>query len=155
MARPRNYPGPWYGDLRKRISFEGAVRARFPHIQGRRSRRPGSRGWMYTVTIPVQHYGPRSLRILFSMPFPELPLAFVDGPRSPHRFEDGALCMWAPRASRSERWVFDDGLELLLGHVMVHLFKEAWWQEYGEWLGDETPHGDLGLARRINRRQAA
>ena len=38
------------------------------------------------------------------------------------------------------RWVFEDGLLALMGLVMAHLFKEAWWRETGEWLGEEVPH---------------
>lgn len=148
-------PGPWYGDLRKRLAFEKNVRERFPDLRGHLSRNPGFRGWVYELTVPVEHYEPRRVRILFGTPIPNTPQVFVAGPESPHRYGDGALCMWFPKDPPECRWHFDDELELLLGHVMVHLFKEGWWHEYGEWLGDETPHGELPITRQAMRRRAA
>ncbi len=41
------------------------------------------------------------------------------------------------------RWVFDDGLVTLLGHIAAHLFREAWWRETGEWLGPEVGHSSI------------
>jgi hypothetical protein len=67
----------------------------------------------------------------------------VDGPKdSPHRFGDRSLCMWHPRDPFDQRWVFQDGLVALLGYVIAHLFREAWWRETGEWLGPEAGHGE-------------
>jgi len=37
----------------------------------------------------------------------------------------------------------EDGLLVLFGMIAEHLFKEAWWREHGEWLGEEYPHGEL------------
>jgi hypothetical protein len=37
----------------------------------------------------------------------------------------------------------DDGLLALFGMILVHLFKEAYWRENGQWLGDEFPHDEL------------
>ena len=155
MGRVSRYPGPWYGDFRKRMPFEKDVRVRFPEARGRQSRTPGLRGWMYELTLAVDHYEARKVQILFAMPIPQEPRVFVDGPKSPHRYGDGALCMWFPKSPPGKRWRFDDGLELLIGHVMVHLFKEAWWQQYGEWLGEETPHGELPVTRQAIRTPAA
>lgn len=69
------------------------------------------------------------------------PRVYADGPEdSPHRFEDGGLCMWYAPDPREQRWVFRDGLHALLAHIAAHLFKEAWWREYDQWLGPEVPH---------------
>ena len=27
--------------------------------------------------------------------------------------------------------------------IAEHLFKEAWWREHDEWLGEEYPHDEL------------
>ena len=66
---------------------------------------------------------------------------FVDGPDdSPHRYPDGSLCMWYPHDPPEEKWVFGDGLLPLLNHIQLHLFREAWWREHGEWPGPQAPH---------------
>ena len=48
-------PGPWYGDLRKRLAFEKNVRERFPDLRGQLSRNPGFGGWVYHLALPVEH----------------------------------------------------------------------------------------------------
>lgn len=155
MRAHGRYPGPWYGELRKRLRFERGARVRVPDLHGCQSRRPGRRGWLYRLTLPVEHYEPHKVQILFGMPIPEEPRVFVDGPASPHRYGDGALCMWYPGDPPDRRWTFDDGLVALIGHIAVHLFREWWWREYGEWLGNEAPHGALGTTRQAVRRRAA
>ena len=52
--------------------------------------------------------------------------------------------MWYPRDPCKRRWVFDDGLLALLGHVNVHLVKEHLWRTTGRWPGDEAPHAGDG-----------
>jgi hypothetical protein len=65
----------------------------------------------------------------------------VDGPPdSPHRYPDGSLCIWYPRDPDERKWVGSDGLAELVSHIAIHLFKEAYWRETGEWLGPEAPH---------------
>ena len=126
-----------------RVKFEAAARGRFFGLHGRRGRSDGYEGWMYELEVPVEFYVPRCVTILFPEETPELPQVFVDGPESPHRFSDGALCMWLPWDPPSQRWYRRDGLTALVGHIAVHLFKESWWREYGEWLGDEVLHGPI------------
>jgi hypothetical protein len=33
------------------------------------------------------------------------------------------------------RWRFEHGLLDLLDAISAHLFREAWWREYHEWVG--------------------
>jgi hypothetical protein len=49
--------------------------------------------------------------------------------------------MWHPHDPPEKRWTPEDGLLQLVLHIHVHLFKEAWWRETGEWLGNQAPHG--------------
>jgi hypothetical protein len=65
----------------------------------------------------------------------------VDGPPSEHRHSDGGLCLWFPIDPRPRRWTIDDGLLQLLLLSIAHLFKEAWWRESDEWLGEHVHHG--------------
>lgn len=75
-----------------------------------------------------------------------MPEVKVDGPtNSPHRYENGQLCMWYPWAIKSERWIFSDGLLHLLVMTEAHLFREAWWRETEEWLGPERSHEQITL----------
>ena len=65
----------------------------------------------------------------------------MDGPtESPHRYQDGTLCMWYPQDPKERRWTFSDGLLHLIGLIQVHLIREHLWRETGDWPGDEAPH---------------
>jgi len=78
---------------------------------------------------------------VFKTKMPSHPHVYVDAPPpSPHRFNDGTLCMWYPYHPRAQRWVREDGLLCLLGCIAAHLFREHWWHETGEWLGPEIGH---------------
>jgi hypothetical protein len=74
---------------------------------------------------------------------------YADGPAgrdaSPHRFPErgGRLCIWYPSDPPERRWEPNDGLLVLFGMIAEHLFKEAWWREHGEWLGEEYSHDEL------------
>lgn len=71
----------------------------------------------------------------------KIPVIKADGPEdSPHRYEDGSLCVWYPRDPLEARWVLEDGLDALLGLTAAHLFRENWWREYRVWPGLEAPH---------------
>jgi hypothetical protein len=134
MAAP--HMGPWYGRDRDRILFEGAAR-RYP---GLRATTVARRGRIYRVKIAVPYYEPRQVEIRFEKTNTRLPRIYADGARSPHRYQDGGLCIWHPSDAPENRWVFEDGLLELLGHIGAHLFREAWWLETGEWPGPEAPH---------------
>lgn len=73
------------------------------------------------------------------------PTVFADGPTdSPHRFDDGSLCMWHPADPPNRRWRMADGLLDLLDTIRGHLLREAIWRETGEWPGEEAPHQPVG-----------
>jgi hypothetical protein len=85
----------------------------------------------------------RRVRIAFARGA-EAPQVYVDGPsESPHRFSDGALCMWHPYDPPHRRWTRGNGARALLGHIVAHLIREHWWRETGDWPGDEAPHGPV------------
>ena len=133
---PNRNKGPWYGLTVVRLKFERGVMTQFPNLRAGRVKS----GYEYRTTVPVSDYEPRKIRIRFNG-MANVPWVFADGPReSPHRYDDGSLCMWYPDDRVERRWVFEDGLVALMGLVMAHLFKEAWWRETAEWLGDEVPH---------------
>ena len=134
---PNRSKGPWYGLTVVRLNFERGVKTQFPNLRGGRIKG----GCEYRATVPVSDNEPRKIRIRFNG-MANVPSVFADGPReAPHRYDDDSLCMWYPDDPIERRWVFEDGLVALMGLVMAHLFKEAWWRETGEWLGEEVPHG--------------
>lgn len=134
--------GPWYGEFKRRLAFERGAKAEFPGLKTSLGR---SSGYSATVMVDLPGYERRELRISFDRAHVRAPRILVDGPeRSPHRFEDGSLCIWYPRDPDENRWVVSDGLVVLIGYSIEHLFREAWWRETGEWLGDEAPHGGPG-----------
>jgi hypothetical protein len=70
-----------------------------------------------------------------------MPRVFVDGPRdSPHRYSDGSLCMWYPGDPIDLRWARRDGAAALVGCIALHLIREQWWRETGDWVGPVAPH---------------
>lgn len=84
----------------------------------------------------------QTVTIVFGPRAPDVPHVYSDGPAiSPHRFSDGALCMWYPGDPAKARWVQADGPPSLLGHIVAHLLREEWWRQTGEWPGQEAPHG--------------
>lgn len=92
-------------------------------------------------------YDDRHVTIEFMHTYPSSPKIFADGPAgsgaSPHRYPARGhreLCIWYPGDPPDQRWIPEDGLLALLGMIAHHLFKEAWWRESGEWLGQEYPH---------------
>lgn len=62
--------------------------------------------------------------------------------------------MWLPDDPDERRWRPSDGLLKLIDTAVVHLFKELYWRETGEWLGDEAPHHVPGSKRRRAVRMA-
>ncbi len=137
----RTSSGPWYGDERRLLRFEWSARYAIPGLRRRIVTAGGTRALAYAVALSVPHYPPRQIEIRFRLGLDRVPVVTVDGPESRHRMEDGSLCLWYPWDPRAMRWEVDDGLLQLICIVTEHLFKEAWWRETEEWLGDEAPHG--------------
>ena len=137
---PRRYnPGPWYGRFRDRLHFEGPARTNIPELRSRPRRR--GRGWQYVLSIDPPGCPTTRVWINFALASPHVPLVTVDGPtESPHRYDDGTLCMWYPYDPQERRWIFADGLLHLLGLIQVHLIREHLWRQTGRWYGDEAPH---------------
>jgi hypothetical protein len=119
------------------------------------TRRPVGRGKnaavSYRLRVSVPEYESRDIELLFSRTasHPRLVAVYSDGPDdSPHRYKPlardrmrrRALCIWHPDAPIGQRWNPRDGLLSLIALVQVHLFKEAFYRETGEWLGDEVHH---------------
>ncbi len=141
--RVRQATGPWYGRFSDRLTFERGAKSRYPSLVSLTRRR--GRGWEYRLVVNPPGSDSRRLTIEFPLQHPRLPIVRADGPASsPHRYEDGSLCMWYPSDPRDRRWVFSDGLVALIGCAQAHLSKEALWREWCEWPGSEVPHTTSG-----------
>ena len=140
---PRRYGGPWYGNEGKRIHFEQGIKDHYPTLHKvTRSSGPKA-GRVYRTTVDVPYYESRRVEILFTKRAPTLTTITVDGPTdSPHRYKDNQLCIWHPNDPEDNRWVLSDGLLHLLRMIEIHLFREAWYRETGEWWGPEAGHAD-------------
>jgi hypothetical protein len=135
-------PPPWFVTFQARLRFiweaqqvvEGPVAA----VKPSRKDRGG-----FAVSFAVTPHGvpSRTVCVEFSPGNPEVPRVFTDGPQeSPHRYADGSLCMWYPRDPIDLQWARRDGAAALIGCIALHLIREQWWRETGEWLGPEAPH---------------
>jgi hypothetical protein len=142
MRPPRRRSLSWLEDIPRRVALDAAAREAYPDLRFHRKQRRGGPVFIYEVTLDVPGYEPRRVRVEFRVSSPRFPRVYADGPQaSPHRYGGAWLCIWYPSDGDDQRWVPEDGLLALLGMAAVHLFKEAYWRETGEWLGEEAPHG--------------
>lgn len=135
------YGGPWYNRYVDRLKFESGVSEQFPGLIATNQRK-GKKMWReYKLAITVPSYGTHHVCLNIFSNEHTYPSVKVDGPsESPHRYDDGSLCMWYPWDPIDMRWTFRDGLLQLLVLIQAHLFREAWWREKQEWLGPEILH---------------
>lgn len=63
------------------------------------------------------------------------------GEKLKHTFGGNSLCMWFPSDPPERKWnIGHDALLRLVDLAIAHLFKELYWREHHEWLGEEAPH---------------
>lgn len=68
------------------------------------------------------------------------PRVHIDGPRClRHRYADDSICMWLPSDAPERRWVQQDGLLALVGHIELHAFCEAECRAGKPWPKAEAP----------------
>lgn len=140
----------WLDDVARRARLEAGARAAYPNLRHRRRQRKTGPADIYRAELEIPGYEQRHVTVEFERRFWWAPKMFADGPAgraaSPHRFPDRGgrrLCLWYSGDGPERRWEPDDGLLMLFGMIAEHLFKEAWWREHDEWLGEEYPHGEL------------
>jgi hypothetical protein len=133
---------PWFESFKTRLRFELHASGAYPSLSGEKVGHGWNAKYVYTATVNVPGYERRRIRIAFpALSEVSAPDIYVDGPgASPHRFKGGKLCVWHPSDPDEQRWLPSDGLLGLLDMIAIHLFKEAWWRETGEWLGEEIVH---------------
>lgn len=130
----------WFDDLASLYAFERDARRELGGLRRREARDP--RRLVYELDVDVPFYDEqRCVRIQFPAAIGD-PSVFVDGPDdSPHRYEDGSLCMYHPADPPRRRWIATDGLAALIDCIRTHLFQEAEARRGRGWPGDEAPHG--------------
>ena len=136
---------PWYSDIPARLRFEGQARSLYPTLSSTRVGHGHDTQIIYRLRIDVPEYEPRNVQInLSNWRDPYANGITADGPTdSPHRYGGTRLCVWRPGDPPERTWVAGDGLVELIAQIRIHLFKEAYWRETGEWLGPEAPHAPL------------
>jgi hypothetical protein len=141
MARARRSQGAtWWANEGTRVLFERQTRQFFPDLQ----RFVSSERCTYTLTVIVPEYDDaRRIKLMFDATRSRsAPHILSDGPtESPHRYADNermTLCVWEPTDPPEQRWLWDDGLLVLLALIRLHLFKESWWRDTGEWPGPQA-----------------
>jgi hypothetical protein len=148
---PRRSSPAWEQNYALRLRFERTAKTVYPAM---RCTSVGHRRYArvrYTLLVPVTQYEPRLIEMHFrrTSAYPALTRVYADGPSaSPHRYAPhpkdaqrrSSLCVWYPDDPPERRWTANDGLLSLIETTRVHLFKEAYWRETGEWLGEEVAH---------------
>lgn len=149
--RPPRRRRSWFEDWGRRHRIEQAARDAYPDLTYQRQQRRDGAFHVYSAELEVPGYEPCRVSLEFSERAPNDAWVFASGPsNSPHRFATRSgrhLCIWFPSDTPERRWLPDDGLLALFGMVQVHLFKENYWRETGQWVGDEAPHGDGASGR--------
>lgn len=149
MAPPRR--PSWEQNYSARLRFERAAYIAYPSIWRSTTGHRKYARVVYRVLVPVHGYEPRTVEMHFrrTTPEPDVTRVYTDGPtESPHRYapqrKDSlrrpSLCIWYHDDPLERRWVPSDGLLTLIEMTRVHLFKEAYYRETGQWLGEEVSH---------------
>lgn len=140
-------PWSWLQDMPRRARLEAGARRAYSDLRSARLRGTHGTRTRYCAQVVIPGYESRLVTIEFEHTNPLSPHIFADGPSgyddSPHRYATRGrtrLCIWYPSDPSDRKWVPDDGLLVLFGMAAEHLFKEAWWRETDEWLGDEHSH---------------
>ena len=122
--------------------FLSGAKVTYPSLVRKIKKKKGKRQVIFNVSITVpMYYTVRKIKIIFKEGYYNYPSVYSDGPsESKHRYNDDSLCMWYPKDKKDEKWVYSDGLLELLGHIQLHLFREAYWRDYGDWVGPEVNH---------------
>ncbi len=137
-------PGSWLEDQQWRARLHTHARRQLPDLtyRHRQSRNGPLDTWR--AHVEPTGYEARLVTIEFLRRRPGSPSVFADGPTSsPHRYPTRRgthLCLWFPHDPPQRIWTVDKGLLALFGIAAHHLFKEGWWRETGQWLGQEAPH---------------
>lgn len=157
--RPRRPTPSWLEDVARRHRLVAPALAAFPTLRYKRVQGRHGVTYVFRVSVPVPYYEARHVHIQFRSLLPSSPTILADGPtESPHRYRhesDRSLCLWHPGDAGDRRWQPDDGLLQLLGLIEAHLFKDAYWRETGEWLGDEAPHHEPTVRPNASTEKAA
>lgn len=148
--RPPRRQTSWLEDFPRRLRLQQPAFAAYPGLTYKRRQRQEGAVYVYQVKLEVPGYESRRVSVEFHAGRPNTPRVYADGPASrdasPHRYAERGrcrLCIWYPSDPPDQRWVPDDGLLALCAMIAVHLFKEAYWREHDQWLGDEFPHAEL------------
>lgn len=110
--------------------------------------------WRVPVTVPV--YDERNiLRIELDERRPvRVTAEGWEGPMR-HTFGANRLCMWYSKDPPNRHWNRSDGLLKLVDTAVAHLFKELYFRETGEWLGEEVHPDAQEIERRLPVNRAA
>lgn len=140
-----NRPGlrtpAWYARPAPRICFQHRLAGCGLRYWTIRPPRPHRGGYALAVRLRVDDVPEQTVTIAFGPASPGAPHVYTEAPAaSPHRYGDGALCMWFPGDPPELRWTRDHGPVALLGQIVAHLLREEWWRQTGEWPGREAPH---------------
>ena len=97
--------------------------------------------WRVPVTVPVYE---EDCVLRIELDERRAVSVTAEGWRGPmrHTFGANTLCMWFPKDALDRQWNRADGLLRLVDTAFAHLFKELYFRETGEWLGDEV-HRDV------------
>ncbi len=110
--------------------------------------------WRVHVTVPVYEVG-FALRI--ELDEGRAVRIYAEGwaGHLKHTYGGNRLCMWYPQDPIDRRWEREEGLLKLADTAVAHLFKELYYRETGEWLGEEAPHAGPKVEARADNRAAA
>ena len=153
--RAAHSAGQRRGEAQRTLAAASLVR----HLPGQASLHPGGaagRGRPVAVVKPSRKYRggfavsftvtphgvpSRTVRVEFARAARRCRESSPTGRRSPRTVMRTALCACGTPVTRSTcSGLRRDGAAALIGCIALHLIREQWWRETGEWPGPEAPH---------------
>jgi hypothetical protein len=136
----RRHNHAWFDDVRARLRFEREAQRENFKFKGDFVGRPRRPRYRVAIDVPTFDDRRQVTVVIDSVRSPSHPVVHLDGPVClRHRFPDRSLCMWLNSDSPENKWVAEDGLLKLVGHIKEHAWCEATCREGRPWPKDEAP----------------
>jgi hypothetical protein len=127
----------WFEEIAAQLIFERDARREGVAFERGARTNPLGLTYRFSIDVPV-HDDERVVTAVFDTA--QEPRVWIDGPVCRrHRFLNNALCMWLRSDPPENRWVPEDGLLALIGHIKLHAYCEAECRAGNCWPKPEAP----------------
>lgn len=138
---------PFHYDIAGRLLWERDAKRAGMTLEAKLAGDPPRLWYRFEIEVPA-YDDRRTVNVMLnSTSSHDQPVVFIDGPVCRrHRYQNNSLCMWYEPDPPSERWVPDDGLIGLVGHIELHAWCETECRAGKSWPKLEAPGSHPRLA---------